>query len=455
MSGPKIDFADIERIQRERLQRERLQKIALIKKATENYFNELDKIENIIHNIRYDNKELIDKYLTEKETRYVIDTILSLKRYYTGLLRGLKSDKLPEDPESINEATAELIKKIEIICNNYKQETECYFKRIMDYDLKAEQIKSLKSFSVEIRNKSGGYNIENIVFNYKQTSENEKLFDTAREITDEILIYLNCEFILEKDREVLYNYLYGIINALKDDSISNLKTKISEYSVIRKEIENKIVNLKEAYNEYASEFVSFGKNKSQILNPYQFGSIEELEEETERIKRLARYEMEQNFIKEQLDEVMKSFGYGLCESIVLDECHKGKHYLCNHENSDNAIHVYISESNTIMLETVESIDEETETPSVINAEIIASDKLDDNALDKALERQGQFCKMHPEIVKELEKRGVILSEKNHKAPDKRHAKKVKKFVSEKTIKKKDNTSGTATIKKLKEGVINE
>ena len=86
-----------------------------------------------------------------------------------------------------------------------------------------------------------------------------------------------------------------------------------------------------------------------------------------------------------------------------------------------------------MMEVVESEEEYRKDSFNVNAKLTGSADLEEEIREKMFDLQGQFCKMHPEIVKKLKERGVVLNEKEHKLPSIKHSKKIKKFVSQKAI----------------------
>ena len=63
-------------------------------------------------------------------------------------------------------------------------------------------------------------------------------------------------------------------------------------------------------------------------------------------------ENEHHFIRSQIDEVMKLFGYDMRMEIVFSASDLGKHYLCQNQTSQSAIHIHVSDQHQIMLEVV-------------------------------------------------------------------------------------------------------
>ena len=437
LSGPKIDYAELERLQRERLERERLEKIAKIRRATDNYYNEVSKAEGFVIKINNDNRDVIDSLRNESDIQFILDNIYKIKRKYVSMLRGSKSEKVPEDLETIENLTRNFSQKMSSIFEQYKAEVEPHIEELARFGSIGERVAAIKNASLYIDNQNGEYTIEELIFNSEKLAKNEEILKAAHMVEDEILMNMNSDYISEKDRAKL-NLFLSELTEFSAGSVKDIKEVLNNYLVIKNSVKKNMENFEDAYREYTATYLEYSETtgnseNTEMLKPEQFMSVEEIEKETERLSRASSTTVEQRYIKEQIDAVMEEMGYGLCNSIVFDECPKGNHYLCDSKVSNDAIHIYISENNIIMMEVVESEEEYRKDSFNVNAKLTGSADLEEEIREKMFDLQGQFCKMHPEIVKKLKERGVVLNEKEHKLPSIKHSKKIKKFVSQKAI----------------------
>ena len=161
-----------------------------------------------------------------------------------------------------------------------------------------------------------------------------------------------------------------------------------------------------------------------------FFSIQELEIEYKQLVDEIKILTEKNYIRKQINEVMEHFGYNIAEEIFFDvnqEIGKNEYYDYIYEGKSGqpAIHVNMSSEKRIMMEIV-ATDKNFPVPKVgsKNAGIIGSHELNNKDRELLLQEQGAFCKLHPQIVEELKKRGVILNAKKRNEPHERHCKKI-------------------------------
>ena len=131
-----------------------------------------------------------------------------------------------------------------------------------------------------------------------------------------------------------------------------------------------------------------------------------------RINGILVQENERCFIRKTIDEVMREFGYSMSDEIVLYRKQKGTHLLCKREDDDTAIHVHYGTGakRRIMLEVV-GIGKASggNLDDGVNGQIIGPDALSESRRQELLKRQTAFCRIHPEMIRALEKKGIITS----------------------------------------------
>jgi hypothetical protein len=172
----------------------------------------------------------------------------------------------------------------------------------------------------------------------------------------------------------------------------------------------------ECLNEYAEPPVT-----DKPIEKYQFASIDELQDVISQIARDAKKLSEQNFIRKQIGEVMSQFGYNLSQEIVFGTSQTSKSYLCQSETKQNAIHVSISGEIRMMIEIVGlGKSKESAESSPANGVFNSPSELDEDKKASLFNEQVAFCDLHPKIIEELSKRGVILNAESRKAPDLRY-----------------------------------
>lgn len=161
--------------------------------------------------------------------------------------------------------------------------------------------------------------------------------------------------------------------------------------------------LEDMYRQYRLEcFVSEARPLSSFRNN------EEIRQAIEMTREKSSKNVEKEYIKRQIDQVMEKYGYNIIESQYLEQLNAtGQTFYEVDENT--AINVFVSNNSQVSMRVVG---------------IGVTDTISAQEDDMLYEQQCAFCALHPKITAELAMRGVLLTTKEHKAPDKRFNKKV-------------------------------
>jgi hypothetical protein len=166
-------------------------------------------------------------------------------------------------------------------------------------------------------------------------------------------------------------------------------------------------------------------HKKTLLDPmklkHDFESVKTLEEEIQQLDEQIKTENRRAYIREQIDDVMRQFGYNTAESIVLRGATKGHSYLF--ESDSKAVHLFISDTNRIMLEPVGLDGLEGSEHAGYDGMIAENISETDRAF--IFEDQKEFCETHPKMVEELRKRGVLLNNTQIKEANAQYAKQLR------------------------------
>lgn len=437
MSGPKIDHAELERQRKIALERERQERLRQIRLSTGEYRRVQSKCHAFCEQITRDMAGAMHEVAACEEMSYTLQRIYELKETYRKSIEALANVTLPTTPDEIYALAAKLDIESEKMLREYKESAADMLARIQEFHESTRQLENDNSFS----NQLVGHNEDSAIFVDFDFCKDKvlhcgnvsgRLKDEAEESLDEIRELVNNSAITYCDRKELMEFAKHILDASQCGE-GALQGAVKEYTIGRIGIVQRIQEFEEAYQDYLAEYVTYlseitersGNHKKMMPKTMSdFSSVDELVQETVRIQQISQSENEQNYIRSQLNEVMAMFGYDLCEDIVLDPTQKGHHYLSKSGNDSTAIHIHVSETKQMMMEIVGTgiMDEQREK----NVDAVIHDGMsaDDPDTKDILAAQGRFCAMHPQIVVELKKRGVILNEKIHRAPDIKYCKRI-------------------------------
>lgn len=490
MSGPKIDSLTLERARERALQAEREEKLRKIREATELLVSSKEASRKLMQELlEYENENIL-KASSHDEMECTVTRIRELKREACKKLKECCAAPIPGDAESIRRqaqqieirstAIAEQTKKSlkdeigriktffktngeNVVFENFDQQMGKAFKEPTEFVEDIQFFKTIVEAKVKehIEQPIAEQRINGLKMDTghrkptKSSNKTDKKIYNLGEIIkmlDTIMDLYNSEFICQQDKSFLSREAALIFQALKNSDYSEMEKIREEVALAIPQIKTNIHDMEESYKTYLSTVVILNQCTSNSVKPKNVGSfqsIEELEKELQKTKGNLKEAHEQEYIRKQLDEVMRKNGYGLCEDLVFDtsETIKGHHYLSKSLKNETALHIYSSNSQ-LMIEVVGTTSKER------GVGVNSAEDLTEDEINTLLTEQGQFCQIHPHIVEELQKRGIILKEKNYLPVDPRFCRVI--AVNEDNIRAKQSrgqnvVSGNAKTKKKLNG----
>jgi len=433
MSGPKIDQAELERRRKAELERQRQERLRKIREETEKLNAEISSTKVQIDHIDKHLYSAIGNIENIKEMASIIAKIHDLKTSSKCKLTNALGINVPTEPDAIFACAQNLAKETNSIMANYFNEVKPLEERILDYNKQLEIQGKMASISKTLSaEREKMKNIEDFDFTVKlgdvaNSDIEQSVKERAKQILSEIEELVNSESIQESDMKDLLAIASNIYKTAFETN-NSFEAAAIEYQVAKPQIIKNIDIFDDIYQDYYAEYVTY----LELLNShktapvkivpkrkYRFDSIDELQREIVSLAESSKTMSEKKYIREQIDSVMQSFGYNVSSEIIFNANHKGNHYICENKSKPSAIHVFLSEKQ-IMMEIV-GVGKSTNSA---NATMIQSSDLETNEKEMLLDEQVSFCKLHPKIVEELKKRGVVLNEKKRNAPSLEHCSKI-------------------------------
>ena len=199
-----------------------------------------------------------------------------------------------------------------------------------------------------------------------------------------------------------------------------------EFNIVKANIKKNMGIFDDLYQEYYAQVINYmgivnkGRSNPVSIRPEQkhrFSSIEDLERELMIYTNEAEAADEKNYIMNQINDVMSSFGYKVSEEIVINSSQKGAHIICKNISDRTAVHMHVSDENRVMMEIVGIGDgaSNAETTAFISA-------LHDSEKEKLVEEQVRFCDMHPKIIRKLREKGILFEAVSRREPNAKYCK---------------------------------
>lgn len=436
MSGPKLDQATLERMERERLERERQERLRRIMKATTTSVELWQEAKDLVNIILSDHKSVISTLKEKPEMELLLRRVEKAKKTATDILTNLLNTALPPEPdeiENLNQLMKETIQKTK---EEYAHKTDGEWERAKNYISKLEELKNHKGYTDIDLSRELVQNIVSFEIAEEYIEENEELDEEirikAKEALKEIEKIINSEFSSFTVRKSFTEYARTFINSA-EESKEALYNTLVEFNISKQTVKRDLQECEALYQEYVGEYVLYinlvnePRAKKLEIAPKSrsnFWSKQALKDEIEEIRKASIEANEQNYIRSQIDEVMKLFKYNMCEDIVFDEKQSGQHFISESIDGNNAIHFYISDTKQVMMEIVGTGTAQMPENATVSA---AMETATGSDVEKLFSEQGQFCSMHPKITEELRKRGVILNEVKHQKSDRKYSKKIIRY----------------------------
>jgi hypothetical protein len=439
--------AEMKRKHQEELERLRQERLRKIREETDKLNAEISSTKVQINRIDKHFMLEIRNLENVNEMASIIQEISRLKNSYIYKLTKALDINVPTEPDAISICGPKLANITKNAVANYFNEVKWLEERILDYNKQLEiQNKfalASKMFSAE-REKMN--DVEDFDFTIKldnvaHSNIVQNVKEKAEQMLSEIDELVNSESIQESDMKSLLAIANNIYKTAFETN-NSFEAAAIEYQIVKPQIVRNISIFDDLYQDYYAEYIAFmdllNKNKNTPmhiapLEKYDFDSIGDLQCEIDLLSQKAKNISEKNYIREQIDDVMRLFNYDMSEEIIFDASQTGNHYICENKSGQSAVHIYMSDKKQIMMEIVDIGSGNNSSSSIITTD------LDNREKEALLLKQGSFCELHPKIVAELGKRGVILNRKSRKPPDLNSCKKIIPATSSKSF----NDSGAA------------
>ena len=216
----------------------------------------------------------------------------------------------------------------------------------------------------------------------------------------EISAYLGDELTKAADKQELEALVSYVVEGAKTNS--NAQRKSLErvkglFQLLRQRLDIDKEALEQAYAAYAAECRGSGICPQAIA---EFASVEKIVAETRRIRESEAERLAQVYIREQIDDVMKTHGYNVIDSDYLEAPPDGTRRLYE-VDAASGINVFQSEQGMLMIEIVATGDDT---------------RLSEHEKLMMVERQRRFCGVYADLRADLNARGVVLKTIDHKEP---------------------------------------
>ena len=414
MSGVKISEAELERRRQAELERQRLERLRKIREATDQYNLLIGQYEAFRTNVSLAMKKELQTFGSVGELRLACDSFASVKTTLDSEVAQRLSLPLPIEPEDIQALNSKLRESLSSLENIYNKGLSEFAARLSLYNEGQSEMARSNEFAAALSKIEKAKRLEysDISFDLSSLLNSEAEFDLSV-LYDEVLadctILINNSAIGRTER----SQLLGVINDMQNNQEVKAvcDAAIYQYKALRGNVKKKIRIFNDLYNQYCAlytEWRGLCNGRKTPIDPMTprggFESVEILQSEIQLLDEKIKVETKRSYIREQIDEVMQIYGYSIAESIVMRGATKGQSYLF--ESGNRAIHLFVSDTNKIMFEPVglNSLDGEGHTgyDGMVESDISDEDR---TAIYKD---QIDFCLLHPKMVEELKKRGVIL-----------------------------------------------
>lgn len=360
-----------------------------------------------------------------EEEQKKLQIIIKEEQRLKSLLK-LEYDKLNEltlNIQKIKSTTPNFLSdqfnEINIKINNVKQvytgDAEQLNAKIISVNSLFNELK-LKSNNLiyEINEKSNLDKIIDIKIDEKQTNENFCLESDNKYIKyenelNEIELFSN---ISKTDLDVLNNIkekiVYLIDNEKDIEEIDKLFYILKGKIFDSKKMMNEIIQM---YDIYQAKINLIKTKKLIPLN--DFKNIDELQEELAKLDLILSNNDKLNYISQTIKEVMQSNGVDIIRNDILDE-----------SNSKILKGYYEFDSESII-----SVTQSLEGGVVMEIGLSGTNNESDNGSnltylqkEKAVAKMIDFCKLYPNLVQQLDAKGVVFKNINEMPPDASFAK---------------------------------
>jgi hypothetical protein len=222
-------------------------------------------------------------------------------------------------------------------------------------------------------------------------------------IKEEIIQYTKSQEMTAKHKTSLRTFPADIetirlSNDSAEEKCRRIKELYKDFYGLTRSIAADMELMYAAYIEYLDEYIGIDANPKAIT---EFTDFSEIESAKIAAKASNREMLEKQYVIEQIGEVMKKHGFNVVQSDNLEKT-DGRQLF--EMDDDSAVDVYVSDNNQVSMRVVG-----------LGFDSNISEKEDEELFQK----QVSFCTQHPQIMRDLERRGVKLSTVVHRPPSKK------------------------------------
>ncbi|MBQ3005737.1 MAG: hypothetical protein IJD88_07365 [Clostridia bacterium] len=410
MSGPKVDVAEIRRQEMQRLNA-----------ARERHRKEAQLILGTIENL----DRLYQNLLDESNG----DAAENLESLYKPIKRKLRRIQSTVRNSNALTDTAPLLRETQALDREFRssleeqmgvvKEIQANHERVLQDKKRQENIQRIQCRKVDVVEEK---NITVEELTQEDIKEQyDRFYEEVSRLASSSEIPKSCKERLLKIHQDLKEVYEG--NLPLNKKYKRMQSMFADLERVVEKSYSDLRTMEDIYEEYCSQMFDSNETVRPITD---FESVKEIEAEIERVKKCAEEKMSREYVRQQIDEVMSLNGYSVVSSDVLEQTESNSQILYG-VDEDTAISVFVSDTNQVTMRVVG----------------IGFDEEISEAEDEALfQRQCAFCRMHPEITKQLAARGVILKTKKHNPPD-------KKFNKKMNVKNKNGSTTSRAKKELK------
>ena len=434
MSGPSIDLVTLERQRMAELERARQERLRQIRAATAQLNREQEQLRRRLTEIRAERANEITALREIPELRQTLADIENMKRATSADLERLLRTSIPTEPQEILALASTLQSEEEKISKRYYASFSRLAALLDGYQRDRESLRRIVDVQYQgTRDGSGG---GRLLFGLRADPKAVEALEPDRRqefkrLFGELEELLNSDALTLDSRQNL-SKLAAALEAASREGRASLPGKLTEAEslVATLKVERKAFEL--CYEQYYASYVACleavnrERKRPFLILPkprHCFSGVDALQRETRELDAMAREVTEHAYIRAQIDEVMRGFGYDTAEEIVFDTNQRGSHYRCKSLSDKTEVHIHVSERDEVsgknnLMMIVRGYREQhshSEQCEVLNAsELTAGERAE------VLHAQGRFCVLHPRIVEALQQRGLQFCEVlENRPPDER------------------------------------
>lgn len=370
MSGPKYSEAELKKMEKERLERERIEKIQRQKRELEDAKNKY--------------LEEINSFLKFKKELLIYCRTNNDKLFETEIK---ESKKIVEEFNITNPSTKEELLKATQELVSMREEQKKRLNKAIENSSEREKLRIIDHIATQNR-----INIfEDSMIEIDELEPYRELIQEANNIVE----------VFDEDKKnisKLTKKLEELINGKKVDVHSaNQLADIIRYQI--EDISNKYKDYSKAYEEYIvkAEYVC-----EEIKRIDSFTSIDEIEAECNRLDNLGNEKDKLEYISSSIKEVMDKYGHNIIRNDVFSISGQSYQRDVYHYSKDSVLRFTQNKKGAMVIDVAYISDKE---------------KLSEVEKQIAVNNMQSFCKQYPEILKELDEKGIVFKKKVNIPPN--------------------------------------